>query len=107
MIDLSETKKEVRASFLVIYIRTCLSSDRWPVTNMVNVALQTFSAFLIGDIDIHYTGCATLMDAFSFNGQHVVKFSCLEVVDRRLERHSIKPQRYDHQTTDLVARVKR
>ena len=50
------------------------------------------SAILIGDIDIHDTGCATLMDTFSFNGQHVVEFSCLKVVDRGLKRYSIKPQ---------------
>ena len=62
------------------------------------------SAFLIGDIHIHHTGCTTLMDTFSFNGQHVVEFSSLEVVDRGLERYSIKPQRDKHQTTDLVAK---
>lgn len=60
------------------------------------------SALLIGDIHIHYTSCTTLMDTFSFNGQYIVEFSCLKVVDRGLECHPIKSQRDNHQTTDLV-----
>ena len=62
------------------------------------------STFLIGNVHIHDTGCATLMDAFSFNGQYIVEFSCFKVVDRGLECHSIKPQRDNHQTTDLVTK---